>query len=84
MRLVSTLPRNILHAARKRERRDSKMANNADFRITATARTSSDLERAIAGAMTCMNGTTGSHARAGLAAISKELNARRWRVLVMR
>ena len=69
-RLVSTLPRNIRQAARRGGSRRSKTANNTDFTTTAPASTRTEPERASAGTMTCMNGTTGSHARAGLATIS--------------
>lgn len=66
-KLVRTFPRNIRQAARKRGSRRSKTANSADFTTTAIARTSIEPDRASAGTMTCMNGTTGSHARVGFA-----------------
>jgi hypothetical protein len=69
-KLVSTLPRNIRQAARTGGRRRSKTANSTDFAITATDNTKIDPVRASAGTMTCINGTTGSHAKAGLATVS--------------
>src|SRR6266404_2007069 len=82
-KLVSTLPRNIRQAARRRGRRRSKTANSTDFTTTATASTRIDPERARAGTMTSMNGTTGSHAKAGLATISGTASARKRRSLCM-
>src|SRR5208282_2948877 len=76
-KLVSTLPRNIRQAARRRVRRRSKTANSADFTTTATASTRIDPEMASGGTMTCINGTTGSHAKAGLATISGTANTKR-------
>src|SRR5262249_14740913 len=68
IKLVSTLPRSIRHAARMRGRRGSKRANSTDLTSTAPTNTTIDPDRAIAGTMTCMNGTTGSQARVGFAA----------------
>ena len=70
--VVRILPRNIRQAARRRGSPRSKRANSTDFTVTATASTRNDLERASAGAMTCMNGRTGSHAVACIAAIIRK------------
>ena len=67
-KLVNTLPRNIRQAARRRGSRRSKTANSTDFKTTAIASTRIEPDSASAGTMTCINGTTGSHANAGFAA----------------
>src|SRR5215469_5186188 len=74
-KLVNTLPRNIRQAARRRGSRRSKMANSTDFRITAIVSTSIEPDRA-AGTVTSMNGTTGSHAKAGVATRTKTATRR--------
>src|SRR5580700_1977948 len=61
-KLVSTLPTNIRQAARRCGRLRSNTANNADFTMTAAASTRIEPVNASAGTITCMNGTTGSHA----------------------
>src|ERR1041384_1386084 len=66
-KLVNTLPRNIRQAARRRGSRRSKTANNTDFNTTAITSTSIEPDRATAGTMACINGTTGSHAKAEFA-----------------
>jgi len=66
-KLVNTLPRNIRQAARRRGSRRSKTANSTDFKTTAIASTRIEPHSASAGTMTCINGTTGSHANAGFA-----------------
>src|ERR1700721_2746463 len=70
-KLVNTLPRNIRQAACKRGSRRSKKANSTDFKTTAIASTTIERDRARVGSMTCINGTTGSHANAGFTTRTK-------------
>ena len=66
-KLVNTFPRNIRQAAFQRGRRLSKTAKSTDFTTTAKTNTRIEPDRARAGSIACINGTTGSHAKAGLA-----------------
>jgi hypothetical protein len=77
-KLVKILPRNIRQAARTRGSRRSKKANSTHFSTTAAANTSIEPDRAIVGTMTCMNGTTGSHASVGFAVNAISIKTINW------
>src|SRR5579859_2752329 len=76
IKLVNTFPSNIRQAACKRGSRRSKKANSTDFSTTAATSTRIEPDRASAGTVTCMNGTTGSHARVGFAMNAIDVSAK--------